>query len=595
MSDLNFNVPVWGFSPLKYTPQMPYQTQPQAGGLGSPISPASHFNGPMNSAPNAGVDTSQNGPQYNVSSKWQFGLNPQHIAMSQSVQAIGAFLRQNNERRDFQSYNRVQQNPLSQIPVSGNTSQQALYGMPAFLSGGFYDNMSGLYPSPQMVKKEGGPTSGKAKEMLRDGTAQGHKLTGKQKRYFGWIAGGKKKLGGYADGGDMDDESNEENQEDFEDMQDRLAKLEGQANAPKPEAEEDTPSEPTAAEETQDERRPADSWSQFLDEKDQPQPEDKDDEEETEPTDETPIPFGPRASSNATPPATPDLSGDPVLGAFKRGIANVENAGYFTPNKDSSAFGKYQFINATREGVRQQFFPDIKKADFDYAYKNDPEFQEKVMDKYGSHLLTKYANPEQAAVAFFLGEGKSSYVNQPNYRPTPNNASVGQYLKGFEKGFQQKFASGGPSGPGDKLFSGLEGSRKLYPGQTDDNQRLNQLDLLTNVLNKGADPKFARMLAGQDELGHKLAASAMIFNQNPDYINMNPKQKLDRFFNTTSGDPDVSAYKERWGKYAGLNSNITPDTDVQSLAKNFKEGGEYELTDVQVKQLQKFGFQIEKI
>lgn len=33
-------------------------------------------------------------------------------------------------------------------------------------------------------------TADKAKEMLRDGTAQGHKLTKKQKRYFGYIAGG---------------------------------------------------------------------------------------------------------------------------------------------------------------------------------------------------------------------------------------------------------------------------------------------------------------------------------------------------------------------------------------------------------------------
>jgi hypothetical protein len=41
--------------------------------------------------------------------------------------------------------------------------------------------------------KNGGDVSkDKAKEILRDGTAQGHKLTDKQKRYFGWIAGGKK-------------------------------------------------------------------------------------------------------------------------------------------------------------------------------------------------------------------------------------------------------------------------------------------------------------------------------------------------------------------------------------------------------------------
>lgn len=37
----------------------------------------------------------------------------------------------------------------------------------------------------------------KAKEILRDGTAQGHPLTAKQKRYFGWLAGGGKAMGGF--------------------------------------------------------------------------------------------------------------------------------------------------------------------------------------------------------------------------------------------------------------------------------------------------------------------------------------------------------------------------------------------------------------
>jgi len=36
----------------------------------------------------------------------------------------------------------------------------------------------------------------KAKEMLKDGTAHGKRLTAKQKRYFGWVAGGKMEDGG---------------------------------------------------------------------------------------------------------------------------------------------------------------------------------------------------------------------------------------------------------------------------------------------------------------------------------------------------------------------------------------------------------------
>ena len=38
--------------------------------------------------------------------------------------------------------------------------------------------------------KSGGLTSGKAKEILRDGKAQGKTLTRKQKKFFGAVAGG---------------------------------------------------------------------------------------------------------------------------------------------------------------------------------------------------------------------------------------------------------------------------------------------------------------------------------------------------------------------------------------------------------------------
>jgi len=37
-----------------------------------------------------------------------------------------------------------------------------------------------------------GPTSEKAKEILKDGTVHGKKLTPKQKRFMGWKAGGSK-------------------------------------------------------------------------------------------------------------------------------------------------------------------------------------------------------------------------------------------------------------------------------------------------------------------------------------------------------------------------------------------------------------------
>lgn len=56
--------------------------------------------------------------------------------------------------------------------------------------------MAGLASSLTNLKRKGrlkgrrGPGAEKAKTMLRDNSAQGHPLTGKQKRFFGFIAGG---------------------------------------------------------------------------------------------------------------------------------------------------------------------------------------------------------------------------------------------------------------------------------------------------------------------------------------------------------------------------------------------------------------------
>jgi len=168
--------------------------------------------------------------------------------------------------------------------------------------------------------------------------------------------------------------------------------------------------------------------------------------------------------------AMPDQSGNPLLQSFKNGIAKVENAAYTEGNKFSSAFGKYQFTAPTLEAVREQHFPNIPKKDFVDTYKSDGKFQERVMDAYSSHLLSKYPDPHQAATAFFLGEGKANYYNQPNYRPTPNNLTVGKYLQNFDSGYKRQgghimnkpeqidlnFADGGETGPGPKSTINLQ-------------------------------------------------------------------------------------------------------------------------------------------
>ena len=45
-----------------------------------------------------------------------------------------------------------------------------------------------------VAKKKGkSPSKAKAKKMLEEGVVHWKKITPKQKRYFGWVAGGKKK------------------------------------------------------------------------------------------------------------------------------------------------------------------------------------------------------------------------------------------------------------------------------------------------------------------------------------------------------------------------------------------------------------------
>lgn len=65
----------------------------------------------------------------------------------------------------------------------------------------------GMIPYTATSMKDGGHLSpDKAKEMLRDGTANGKKLTAKQKRYFGMVAAGKAAFGALVPGGDENGE-----------------------------------------------------------------------------------------------------------------------------------------------------------------------------------------------------------------------------------------------------------------------------------------------------------------------------------------------------------------------------------------------------
>jgi len=47
--------------------------------------------------------------------------------------------------------------------------------------------------SKKPSQRKDAPSPAKAREILRDGTAQGQPLTGKQQRFFGAVASGKKR------------------------------------------------------------------------------------------------------------------------------------------------------------------------------------------------------------------------------------------------------------------------------------------------------------------------------------------------------------------------------------------------------------------
>ena len=357
----------------------------QAGGVKSnPAFPMLNFNGPGNMyAPQQVAPPTQNaGTPATMQNQWQMGLNYGHIAGSQFAQSIAAYLRNKKIERDDVAYQQAQSNPLLQIPFTPKTTAASQFG--------------------EQLMKQGGPSPSKAAEMLRDGTANKKKLTKKQIKYFQCVKhGGCKKQ----EGGSIDDEIEAE----------IFAEEPVKMIAPEPEPEA-TPEPDEEFDMSEDLLAPL---QDLLDE-DQTNPYQDDEVRQVESS------------------APSDIQ------AFKQHIAATEGAGYFSPTsikgKDgkpaSSAYGKYQFVKDTRQKVRDLYFSDIPRQEFENLYKTSPLFQEQVMDKYSAHLLDKFKDPKTAATAFFLGEGAAHRVNDPNYNPGGGNKSVGKYLRDakFQKG-----------------------------------------------------------------------------------------------------------------------------------------------------------------
>lgn len=113
------------------------------------------------------------------------------IGMSMMASGVGGFANTAGQERQQNALN-DSQNELNDANSRQIRGQNRLDQYNA-------NNNLGMIPTFAM----GGKLSvNKAKEMLKDGTAHGKKLTAKQKRYFGYIAGGGKSMqdGGLLDG-----------------------------------------------------------------------------------------------------------------------------------------------------------------------------------------------------------------------------------------------------------------------------------------------------------------------------------------------------------------------------------------------------------
>lgn len=158
---------------------------------------------------------------------------------------------------------------------------------------------------------------------------------------------------------------------------------------------------------------------------------------------------------------------------------------------------------------------------------------------------------------------KNQFAKEGNEDPT----DIDRFLNNHAYGGRMKvFADGGVVPP----IPGAGASQPITAGQTPANDDLNALDMLTYAIGKGVNPlttKQGRILAQTNPVGQKLITSAMIFNQDPQFKQMNPQERVHAYFASTDQDADVHAYKNRLNLYhPDTNMRDTPDVDVQSLA-----------------------------
>lgn len=154
----------------------------------------------------------------------------------------------------------------------------------------------------------------------------------------------------------------------------------------------------------------------------------------------------------------------------------------------------------------------------------------------------------------------------------PSSAYAPSTLK---KGKGKKYDSGGPVTL--PPVEGATGNGTGYKGVGDDRKKIDLNEMLSyNIAGSTKDPtesanyRRAFLDVATHQLGpdraHKLYNDAAVFNSRDDLKGLSPEQRISKYYNINSSDPDVQNYKQQ---YRGLTDPVSiyrtsPDINLQS-------------------------------
>lgn len=274
--------------------------------------------------------------------------------------------------------------------------------------------------------------------------------------------------------------------------------------------------------------------------------------------------------------------------AFNGGIAEVEDKemGWVDDNGTLQLFGKLKvpgtnqtFRKAAKDIAETEKKVDDKKAYYTNILNNTP-----ATDPYGETAIST------AKVMFkSLDKQSKQIAEQKEAMASYQGLILGLKAQQDEKkmgGWLGKCADGGELGgdpPGKKKtqsnaatsasidFSPLQGNKsgKFVSQQTD--KALSAYDLFNNIIANNTDPYKA--ISGQNgqltsafgslqgstspEEAKALFTQAVMFNQNKENASLNPQQRLQKYYESLSQDPNTQALKDKLKNYIGTNRYST--------------------------------------